>query len=138
MLNVSENSTGDMRPFLFCVMLTGMSELRFKPAYNPYTEPSIEIFSYHEGLGKWVEIGNSGMFRPEMLRPMNLPVDLRVIAWGLSLERLIPLHPNKLELSCFSRPTMILYGIDNIRDLFGHKVDLSLIKRNPFCRIGIN
>ncbi|KAB2635665.1 phenylalanine--tRNA ligase alpha subunit [Pyrus ussuriensis x Pyrus communis] len=64
----------------------GMSKLRFKPAYNPYTEPSMEIFSYHEGLGKWVEIGNSGMFRPEMLLPMGLPEDVRVIAWGLSLE----------------------------------------------------
>ncbi|CAA7020611.1 unnamed protein product [Microthlaspi erraticum] len=99
----------------------GMSKLKFKPAYNPYTEPSMEIFSYHEGLGKWVEIGNSGMFRPEMLLPMGLPEDVRVIAWGLSLER----------------PTMILYGIDNIRDLFGHKVDLDLIKRNPICRVGI-
>ncbi|XP_021286842.1 phenylalanine--tRNA ligase alpha subunit, cytoplasmic isoform X1 [Herrania umbratica] len=100
----------------------GMSKLRFKPAYNPYTEPSMEIFSYHEGLKKWVEIGNSGMFRPEMLLPMGFPEDVRVIAWGLSLER----------------PTMILYGVDNIRDLFGHKVDLSLIKRNPICRLGIN
>ncbi|CAI8034324.1 Phenylalanine--tRNA ligase alpha subunit, cytoplasmic, partial [Geodia barretti] len=27
----------------------------------------MEVFSYHEGLGKWVEVGNSGMFRPEML-----------------------------------------------------------------------
>lgn len=99
----------------------GMSKLRFKPAYNPYTEPSMEIFSYHEGLKKWVEIGNSGMFRPEMLLPMGLPEDVRVIAWGLSLER----------------PTMILYHIDNIRDLFGHKVDLNLIKQNPICRIGI-
>ncbi|XP_010555299.1 PREDICTED: phenylalanine--tRNA ligase alpha subunit, cytoplasmic [Tarenaya hassleriana] len=99
----------------------GMSKLRFKPAYNPYTEPSMEIFSYHEGLQKWVEIGNSGMFRPEMLLPMGLPEDVRVIAWGLSLER----------------PTMILYHIDNIRDLFGHKVDLNLIKQNPICRIGI-
>jgi phenylalanyl-tRNA synthetase alpha chain len=51
----------------------GVTNLRFKPAYNPYTEPSMEIFSYHEGLGKWVEIGNSGMFRPEMLEPMGLP-----------------------------------------------------------------
>ena len=33
----------------------------------------MEIFSYHEGLKKWVEIGNSGMFRPEMLQPMGLP-----------------------------------------------------------------
>ena len=41
-------------------ILFGVEKLRFKPAYNPYTEPSMEIFSYHEGLGKWVEIGNSG------------------------------------------------------------------------------
>ncbi|RYR70010.1 hypothetical protein Ahy_A03g016536 isoform A [Arachis hypogaea] len=100
----------------------GMTKLKFKPAYNPYTEPSMEIFSYHEGFKKWVEVGNSGMFRPEMLRPMGLPEDVQVIAWGLSLER----------------PTMILYGIDNIRDLFGPKVDLGLIKKNSICRLGIN
>ena len=90
----------------------GIEKLRFKPAYNPYTEPSMEIFSYHEGLGKWVEIGNSGVFRPEMLLPMGLPEDVNVIAWGLSLER----------------PTMIKYGIDNIRTLAGHKVDLEMVQ----------
>ena len=54
----------------------------------------ITIFSYCTyvdclivGLNKWVEIGNSGMFRPEMLLPMGLPEDVNVIAWGLSLER---------------------------------------------------
>ena len=31
---------------------------------------SMEIFAFHPGLNKWVEIGNSGMFRPEMLLPM--------------------------------------------------------------------
>ena len=41
------------------------------------------------GLQKWVEIGNSGVFRPEMLLPMGLPEDVSVIAWGLSLERLV-------------------------------------------------
>lgn len=39
------------------------------------------------GLKKWVEVGNSGVFRPEMLLPMGLPKDVAVIAWGLSLER---------------------------------------------------
>lgn len=29
--------------------LSGITKLRFKPAYNPYTEPSMEVFSYHEG-----------------------------------------------------------------------------------------
>ena len=65
----------------------GIHGLRFKPAYNPYTEPSMEIFGFHQGLNKWVEIGNSGMFRPEMLEPMGLPKDMRIYGWGLSLER---------------------------------------------------
>ena len=83
----------------------GIEDLRFKPAYNPYTEPSMEIFSFHKGLNKLVEIGNSGMFRPEMyififfvgliqysnisyrLEAMGLPKDMRVYGWGLSLER---------------------------------------------------
>ncbi|OZJ05687.1 Phenylalanine--tRNA ligase alpha subunit [Bifiguratus adelaidae] len=97
----------------------GIEKIRFKPAYNPYTEPSMEIFSWHEGLKKWVEIGNSGMFRPEMLGPLGLPSDVRVIAWGLGLER----------------PTMIKYGISNIRDLLGHKVNLSMVEEYPICRM---
>jgi phenylalanyl-tRNA synthetase alpha chain len=96
----------------------GVTNLRFKPAYNPYTEPSMEIFSYHEGLKTWVEVGNSGMFRPEMLEPMGLPAGVAVLGWGLSLER----------------PTMIKYGINNIRELLGHKVDLAMVKNNPVCR----
>ncbi|MCL7047310.1 hypothetical protein MKW94_021332 [Papaver nudicaule] len=84
----------------------GMKKLRFEPTYNPHTEPSMEIYSYHEGLKEWVEVGNSGMIRPEMLLQMGLPEDVTCIAWALSLESL----------------TMILYGIDDIRDLFGHKV----------------
>lgn len=97
----------------------GVTDLRFKPTYNPYTEPSMEIFSWHEGLGKWVEIGNSGMFRPEMLEPMGLPKNMRVLGWGLSLER----------------PTMIKYGVSNIRELLGHKVDLDFIESNPAARL---
>jgi phenylalanyl-tRNA synthetase alpha chain len=38
-------------------------------------------------LDRWVEVGNSGMFRPEMLEPMGFPKDVRVHGWGLSLER---------------------------------------------------
>ncbi|ANB13145.1 phenylalanine--tRNA ligase subunit alpha [Sugiyamaella lignohabitans] len=96
----------------------GVNQIRFKPAYNPYTEPSMEIFGYHEGLGKWVEVGNSGMFRPEMLESMGLPKDLRVHGFGLSLER----------------PTMIKYAVSNIRELLGHKVSLDFIENNPAVR----
>jgi phenylalanyl-tRNA synthetase alpha chain len=96
----------------------GITELRFKPAYNPYTEPSMEIMGYHPDLKRWTEIGNSGIFRPEMLRPMGLPEDVRVIAWGLSLER----------------PTMIKYRINNIRELFGHKIDIKSTQDAPIAR----
>ncbi|KAG7925196.1 hypothetical protein KL925_004673 [Ogataea polymorpha] len=97
----------------------GVHDLRFKPTYNPYTEPSLEIYAWHNGLGKWVEIGNSGMFRPEMLEAMGLPKDMRVLGWGLSLER----------------PTMIKYAVSNIRELLGHKVDLDFIENNPAARL---
>ena len=97
----------------------GIRPLRFKPAYNPYTEPSLEIFGFHLGLKKWVEIGNSGMFRPEMLAPMGMPEDLRVAGFGLSLER----------------PTMIKYKVNNIRELLGHKVDLGFVANNAAVRL---
>ena len=97
----------------------GMPKLRFKPTHNPYTTPSLEIHAFHDGLNKWIEVGNSGVFRPEMIRPMGIPEDVTVIAWGLSLER----------------PTMIRYGVKNIRDLFGHRVDLKAIQSNPICRL---
>lgn len=97
----------------------GIRGLRFKPAYNPYTEPSMEVFGYHAGLKKWIEIGNSGVFRPEMLEPMGLPKNLRVFGFGLSVER----------------PTMIKYRLDNIRDLVGHKVSLDFIEQNAAVRL---
>uniref|UniRef100_A0A0A9YLT0 Putative phenylalanine--tRNA ligase alpha subunit n=1 Tax=Lygus hesperus TaxID=30085 RepID=A0A0A9YLT0_LYGHE len=75
----------------------------------------MEIFGYSSHLQRWIEVGNSGMFRPEMLTPMGFPPNIRVIAWGLSLER----------------PTMIKYGISNIRDLVGPRMQLQLIIDNP-------
>ncbi|WWC59732.1 phenylalanine-tRNA ligase, alpha subunit [Kwoniella dejecticola CBS 10117] len=98
---------------------TGNHKLRFKPAYNPYTEPSMEVFSWHEGLGKWIEIANSGIFRPEMLEPMGLPKGVRVLGWGMSLER----------------PTMIKYKIGDIRTLVGHKTDLDQVKKRAAVRL---
>lgn len=97
----------------------GLNDITFKPAYNPYTEPSMEIFAYHPGLKRTIEIGNSGIFRPEMLEPMGIPSEWRVIAWGFSLER----------------PTMIEYKIDEIRKLEGPNVSLDLIENVPMCRL---
>ncbi|ORD98091.1 SYFA [Hepatospora eriocheir] len=94
----------------------GISNIKFKPASNPYTEPSLEVFGYHEGLNKWIEMGNSGIFRPEMIEPMGYSDDITVLGWGLSVER----------------PSMIRCGLNNIRELVGHKVDLSFIKNSDF------
>ncbi|KAI5191340.1 phenylalanyl-tRNA synthetase alpha chain [Nematocida sp. AWRm77] len=94
----------------------GIEKIKFKPAYNPYTEPSMEVFAYHEEMKKWMEIGNSGIFRPEMLLPMGFAEDIRVLGWGISLER----------------PVMISRNINNIRDLVGHKVDVSFVRNGLF------
>jgi phenylalanyl-tRNA synthetase alpha chain len=96
----------------------GLHDIEYKPAYNPYTEPSMEIFAKHPVKG-WMEIGNSGIFRPEMLEPMGLPPEWTVVAWGFSLER----------------PTMIEYAIDDIRSLEGPNVSFDLMENASIPRL---
>ncbi len=91
----------------------GIYELKFKPTYNPYTEPSFEIYGKHPLSGKWMEIGNSGLFREEMLWPYGIDAD--VIAWGLALERIL----------------MLLYGFNDIRNLHGPLCDLEFLRSVP-------
>ncbi|QSG16148.1 phenylalanine--tRNA ligase subunit alpha [Halapricum desulfuricans] len=88
----------------------GITDLRFKPTYNPYTEPSFELFGEHPVTGEVVEIGNSGIFRPEMLEPLGIEHD--VMAWGLALERLM----------------MLVTGAEDIRDVHGTLVDLDYLR----------
>jgi phenylalanyl-tRNA synthetase alpha chain len=91
----------------------GIKGLRFKPTYNPYTEPSLEIYGRHPKTGRMIEVGNSGMFRQEMLAPFGVTCD--VVAWGLALERLM----------------MILYGYEDIRDLHGPLCDINFLRSVP-------
>ena len=88
----------------------GINKIKFKPVYNSYTEPSIEAYGYNEQLGKWIELINSGIFRPESLEPYGINVP--VIAWGLSVERL----------------AMMLYKKTNIREIFGTYCDLDWLR----------
>ncbi|MEF8843368.1 MAG: phenylalanine--tRNA ligase subunit alpha [Haloarculaceae archaeon] len=88
----------------------GITDLEFKPHYNPYTEPSFELFGTHPETGEIVEIGNSGIFREEVLRPLGVECD--VMAWGLALERLL----------------MLMYGFEDIRDVHGTLCDLDLLR----------
>ncbi|PCR91929.1 phenylalanine--tRNA ligase subunit alpha [Natrinema ejinorense] len=88
----------------------GITDIQFKPHYNPYTEPSFELFGTHPTTGELVEIGNSGIFREEMLEPLGVECD--VMAWGLALERLL----------------MLMYGFEDIRDIHGTLCDLELLR----------
>jgi phenylalanyl-tRNA synthetase alpha chain len=88
----------------------GITDIQFKPHYNPYTEPSFELFGRHPRTGELIEIGNSGIFRPEVLEPLG--VDCDVMAWGLALERLL----------------MLVLGAEDIRDVHGTLVDLEFLR----------
>ncbi|PSQ44889.1 phenylalanine--tRNA ligase subunit alpha [Halobacteriales archaeon SW_7_68_16] len=88
----------------------GITDLQFKPTYNPYTEPSFELFGEHPTTGELIEIGNSGIFREEVLEPLG--VDCDVMAWGLALGRLL----------------MLTHGFEDIRDVHGTLCDLDLLR----------
>jgi phenylalanyl-tRNA synthetase alpha chain len=78
----------------------GLRRVMFKPAYFPFTSPSVEGYAYHEKLG-WVEFVGAGIFRPEVVIPLGIRRS-RVLAFGMGLDRI----------------AMVLMGIDDIRDLF--------------------
>jgi phenylalanyl-tRNA synthetase alpha chain len=81
----------------------GFEKIRFRPGYFPYTEPSMEVEVLWNG--KWMELGGSGIFRPEVTEPVG--VKSPVLAWGLGLERL----------------AMLRYGLSDIRSLYISDLD---------------
>jgi phenylalanyl-tRNA synthetase alpha chain len=88
---------------LFGREVAGAEDVRFRPGYFPFTEPSVEL----DGLvkGKWMELGGSGIFRPEVTKPLG--IDVPVLAWGMG----------------FGRLAMIKLGITDMRDLFSHDIE---------------
>lgn len=70
---------------MFAKEVAGAERVRFKPDYFPFTEPSVELQAYREGVG-WMEFGGSGIFRPEVTEPLGVKVP--VLAWGLGIDRL--------------------------------------------------
>ncbi len=89
----------------------GIHNIKFKITYNPYTESSLEAMYYDEKRGNWLELINSGVFRPESLEPHGIKKP--VIAWGLGVERL----------------AMILYELDKLKDILGPGCDLSWLRQ---------
>lgn len=77
--------------------------VRFRPGYFPYTEPSLE--PEVRLPDQWLELGGSGIFRPEVTMPLGITTP--VLAWGLGLERLV----------------MALEGLDDMRTLIWNDMD---------------
>lgn len=88
----------------------GFEKIRFRPAYFPYTEPSMEVEVFYNN--KWMELGGSGIFRPEVTEPIG--INTPVLAWGLGLERL----------------AMLLFDLHDMRDLY--QSDFDWLRKQPF------
>jgi phenylalanyl-tRNA synthetase alpha chain len=85
----------------FAKRVGGAQKVRFRPDYFPFTEPSVELAAYTEGLG-WLEFGGAGMFRPEVTKPLGIEVP--VIAWGLGVNRMFMMRNNITDIRhIFSR-----------------------------------
>ena len=76
-------------------------EVRFRPSFFPFTEPSAEIDMKFKG--SWLEISGSGQVHPTVVRNFGLDPECYIgFAFGSGLERL----------------TMLRYGIDDLRLFF--------------------
>lgn len=87
-------------------------QIRFRPSFFPYTEPSAEIDIGRKG--KWLEWGGCGMVHPKILKNCKIdPEKFQGFAFGMGIERL----------------SMVKYGISDIRNFFNN--DLRFLKQ--FC-----
>ncbi len=87
----------------------GFPQIKFKPSYYPYTEPSLDVAV--KWGDKWLELGGAGIFRPEVTQPLGVKVP--VLAWGLGLERL----------------AMLRLGLKDIRGLYVS--DVQWLRESP-------
>lgn len=83
----------------------GFENVRFRPGYFPYTEPSVEPEVYIESMGKWIELGGAGVFRKEVTLPLGIKHP--VLAWGLGV----------------SRVAMLRLGLRDLRELYKSDID---------------
>jgi phenylalanyl-tRNA synthetase alpha chain len=93
----------------------GYEKLRIRPAYFPYTEPSLEIDVFHPVHKKWVELGGAGMFRPEVTIPI-FGKHVPVLAWGPGFDRII----------------MEFFGITDLREMY--KNDITKLREMKMWR----
>jgi phenylalanyl-tRNA synthetase alpha chain len=90
-------------------------QVRFRPSYFPFTEPSAEIdmmFTTGPRKGHWLEISGAGQVHPTVVRNFGFdPEHTMGFAFGSGLERL----------------TMLRYGVDDLRQFFAG--DLRFLKQ---------
>lgn len=95
---------------VFAEEVAGAKEVKYVPAYFPFTEPSVEVHIKHNVLG-WIELGGSGIFRPEVTEPLGIKVP--VLAWGLGIDRM----------------ALMSLGLNDLRDLFTHDIEQVRLRR---------
>ena len=82
-------------------------QIRFRPSFFPFTEPSVEVDMLWHGGDRWVEMGGAGMVDPNVFRSVGYdPEEVTGFAFGLGIERL-----------CMRR-----HGIDDIRLLYQNDI----------------
>ena len=90
---------------MFAEEFAETDQIKITPGYFPFTEPSAELHAKHPDLG-WIELGGSGIFRPEMVKPL-LGREIPVLAWGIGIDRI----------------AMFKLGLKDIRQLFSHDLE---------------
>ena len=76
-------------------------QVRFRPSFFPFTEPSAEIDIMGEN-GKWLEVGGCGMVHPNVLKNVHIdPEKYTGFAFGIGLDRFAMLRYNVNDLRLF-------------------------------------
>jgi len=91
--------------FLCQFFETSELDVRFRPSYFPFTEPSAEIdMRFHDGplAGRWLEVSGSGQVHPNVVRNIGLDPERYIgFAFGSGVERLAMLRYGVGDLRLF-------------------------------------
>jgi len=91
---------GILHEFINCFFEKEL-ELRFRPSYFPFTEPSAEVDILSED-GKWLEILGCGMVHPKVLENLDLDSEIYTgYAFGMGVERLVMLKYDIKDIRLF-------------------------------------
>jgi len=91
---------GILHEFINCFFEKEL-ELRFRPSYFPFTEPSAEVDILSED-GKWLEILGCGMVHPKVLENLDLDSEIYTgYAFGMGVERLVMLKYDIKDIRVF-------------------------------------